>query len=77
MLTCSGRLQDAKRSDELHERVDSVGLGRDLDNAVVGADIEDLATELVREEGNVLEMLVLLSESLADGEVAGVEVLLK
>lgn len=46
-----------------------------LDNAAVGADIENLATELVSKVGDGLEMLVLVSESLADGQLAGMEVL--
>lgn len=43
-----------------------------LDNAVVGADIQDLTTELVSQAGDSIQMLVLVAQGLTLGEVAGV-----
>lgn len=74
MLTSSCRLQDTEWSNELHEGVDSIRLRRELDNAVVSANIENLALELVGHEGDSAQMLVLVTERLADSEVAWVEV---
>lgn len=45
-----------------------------LDNAAGGADIQDLAAELVGEIGDILQVLVLVAQSLAGGEPARVEV---
>lgn len=46
-----------------------------FDNAAVGADIQYLAAKLVREVGDALEVLMLVTESLASCESAGMEVL--
>lgn len=60
-LTCSCALQDTEWRDKLHKSVDSVGLGRKLDNTIRRADIENLAFELMREICDGLEMLMLLT----------------
>ena len=46
-----------------------------LDNAAVGADVKNLATELVGEVGDALQVLVLVAQSLASSQAAGVEVI--
>lgn len=46
-----------------------------LDNAVVSADIQDLTTELVSQAGNGIQVLVLVTQSLTLGKVAGVVLL--
>jgi hypothetical protein len=45
-----------------------------FDNAAVSADIQNLASELVGEVGDALQVLVLMSQCLAGNEAAGVEV---
>lgn len=74
MLTCSCRLEDTKRRDELHERINPVWLGAEFDNAVVCRNIEDLAAELVCQVGDCLQMLVLHAQCLGGCEVPWVEV---
>ena len=74
VLTSSCGLQDTEWSNKLHERVDPVRLGRELDNAVVGADVQNLTLELVAHEGNSPLVLMLVAERLPDSEVAGVVV---
>jgi hypothetical protein len=46
-----------------------------FDNAIVGANIQHLATELVSQSCNGIQMLVLVSECLTARQVAGVEFL--
>jgi hypothetical protein len=74
MLTCPRRLEDSKGRNELHERVDPGRLCRDLDDAVVRADIEDFAAKLVGHEGDGSQMLVLVTKRLTDDQIRWVEV---
>jgi hypothetical protein len=74
MLTCPRRLEDSKGRNELHEGVNPGRLRRDLNDAVVRADIEDLAAELVGHEGDGPQMLVLVTKRLTDDQIRWVEV---
>ena len=46
-----------------------------LDNAVVGADVQNLTAELVSQAGDGIQVLVLVAQGLALGKVAGVVLL--
>ena len=63
-LTSTSTLENTEGLDKLHERIDPGGLCAQLHNAVVVGDVQNLSTKLMREVGNGLEMLVLVSESL-------------
>jgi len=72
LLTCPCTFQNTKRRNQLHEAVDPVGLRRHLDDAVVGADVQHFTTKLVSEVCDVLQVLVLETQSLRRRQITWV-----
>lgn len=73
----SSHLENTKGLEQVQERGNTLGLGAQLDNNVSLGDIEDLTAKLVGQLGDGVQVLVLVSQSLGDSDLVGVEVSLQ
>lgn len=82
--TTAGTLENAKRVEKFHERIDSrwfcrtrirrKGIwGVQFNDAIVGGNIDDATTELVSKLSQSLEMLMFMSKCLGRGKNPGVK----